>query len=499
MGPTRSLDALDASEPFDVCIVGSGFAGTILGRSLAARGVRTLILESGGGLMRWFVDARVQELAAYVVSGDADYPSTRTKARALGGNSNFWTGRCERFHPSDLAPHAYTPANNPWPIGYQELEPYYELAEATLAVRGNGVSRYAPPRRAGFPVASHTQVSSLQSLLEPAAVVVDESPTATPRRAWRFFRVQKELLSGFCHLPTVVVLTDATVTRLVSDHQRRVVGAEVRSLDGARKTARARVYVAACGGIETPRLLLLSRSEVFPNGIGNAHDRVGRGFTEHPGINMSGRIRHNRHTVLPRHKLGRTHQFYDQFRPNGLGSVLPVFIQSWVFPNHLVQPRVRDVPRALRELVQRTLRPTIYAGATIEMLPYDGNRITLAEQRRDRFGNALAHLHFGLSEEDRRTLAATRSLLRDILVRIGADGLRETGLTWSRHHIGACRMGDNPATSVTNRDLRIHECENLYVCGSETFVTGGAVPPVLTIAALAHRLADHLTAVLGRR
>jgi glucose dehydrogenase len=69
-------------------------------------------------------------------------------------------------------------------------------------------------------------------------------------------------------------------------------------------------------------------------------------------------------------------------------------------------------------------------------------------------------------------------------------------VTWSRHHISTCRMGDDPKTSVVDRNLRVHESTNLYLCGSEVFVTGSAAPPVLTITALAHRLADHLVARL---
>ena len=74
-----------------------------------------------------------------------------------------------------------------------------------------------------------------------------------------------------------------------------------------------------------------------------------------------------------------------------------------------------------------------------------------------------------------------------------AGGVREAEVAWSRHHQGACRMGTNPRSSVVDRDLRVHESPNLYVCGSEVFSTGGAMQPSLSIAALSLRLADHLT------
>jgi glucose dehydrogenase len=491
-GITQNIHALDGADPFDVCIIGSGFAGTTLGAALAAAGVRTLLLESGASLARWLLDERLKRLAAYEVSQHTNYPTKRTKARALGGNSNFWTGRCERFHPSDFANHPYTPNNNPWPISYTDIEPYYESAERLLRVRGNALSKYAPPRRAGFPVPSRSDILPLQAMLAKVGVTVDESPTATPQKALRFFRVQKELLPSFLASPHATLVSGATVTRLHAGGDGRITGAEVRTLDGTMRIARARVYVVASGGLETPRLLLLSRSEVFPNGIGNAHDRVGRGFNEHPGINFYAKLHHNRATISPRHKIGRSHQFYDQFRSEGLGSVLPVFIQSWVFPNHLMHPSFSDLPGYVTALLGRAIQPTLYIGATIEMLPRDENRVTLSKHAKDRFGDPLVHLSLSLSEEDRSTLECARDLIRKIYNSLGAAHIQEVELTWSRHHIGTCRMGDDPTTSVCDRHLRVHECPNLYLCGSETFVTGGAIPPVLTIMALAHRLSDYL-------
>lgn len=498
MTKTANIRVVDAVEPFDVCIIGSGFAGSVLGLDLIAHGVRTVILESGGSLARWIFDGRLKRLAAYTVSGDTEYPTERTKARAIGGNSNFWTGRCERFHPSDFQPHAYTPVANPWPVDYEELDPYYERAEETLRVRGGSLSEYTPPRRKELPLRPRTDITSLKAILAQVGVTVDDSPTATPSKALRFFRVGKELLPAFLTSSNGFLIAGATVTRLLGGADRRIVGAEVRTLDGGSKIVRARLYVVACGGIETPRLLLLSASEQFPRGIGNAYDRVGRGFNEHAGVNYYAMIRHNRHTIVPKHKVGRSHQFYDKFRPDGLGSVLPVFIQSWIFPHHLIKLKLSDMPAKLRGLMQRLVRPTLYIGATIEMYPSDSNRVTLSESAQDSFGNPLAHLNFSFTEEDRQTLERIRRLILGIFDRVGADHIRKAEVTWSRHHIGTTRMGNNPTTSVTDRNLRVHDSGNLYLCGSETFVTGAAVPPVSTIVALAHRLADHLVARLRK-
>jgi choline dehydrogenase-like flavoprotein len=247
-----NLSALDASEPYDVCIIGSGFAGTVVGRDLVDSKVRTLMLESGGSLSRWLVDSRLRKLAAYEVSGYTDYPTTRTRARARGGTSNFWTGRSERFHPSDFADHPYTPPDNPWPLTYEALEPYYERAEQTLRVRGSSLSSYMSPRKKDLPVPTRLDISSLKSTLAKAGVTVDDSPTATPRKALRFFRLHRELLPGFLASPYGTLVSGVTVTRLIEDRDRRIVGVEAHTLDGTKKVACAKLYVVACGGHRDP-------------------------------------------------------------------------------------------------------------------------------------------------------------------------------------------------------------------------------------------------------
>jgi choline dehydrogenase-like flavoprotein len=492
----QNLSVLDSSEPFDVCIIGSGPVGTILGRSLVERGIRTVILESGSSLFRWLADSRLKNLAAYQFNGDTAYPLTHTKARLVGGNSNFWTGRCERFHPSDFERNPYTPVNNPWPITYNQLEPYYVMAEKSLRVRGGLLSKYSPWRSDALPLPPKPDISYLKSLFGEVGIAVDDSPTATPTKGLRFFRVQKEILPGFLTSPYASLVSGITVTRLLQNCDRHIIGAEARTLNHEKKNVRARLYVVACGGIETPRLLLLSSSEQSPKGIGNAYDLVGRGFNEHPGVNFYAKIRHSWGTICPTNKVGRSHQFYDQFRSEALGSVLPVFRQSWVLFHHIMTPSLSRIPKNILSIISRIMKPTLYIGATVEMQLSDTNRVVLSADKKDYFGNPLACLNFSYSGDDRKTMDRTRDLILKIFDKVGATSVSEAEVTWSRHHQSTCRMGSNPKTSVVGSNLRVHESPNLFICGSEVFVTGAAVPPVLTITALAHRLADHLASRL---
>ena len=487
------LDALDTAENFDVCIIGSGPTGTIIAKSLVENGIRTVILEAGSSLFNWLTDARIRQYADFESTGNADYPEKNTKASLLGGTANFWTGRCERFHPSDLEPHAYTPPDNPWPITYDDLDPYYEQAESIMRVRGSSQrSRYAPPRKTPLPLAQTKDISFLTTLLGNIGVQVDDSPTSIPRRSIRFFKVQKEILPDFIASPNLVLVTGAIVRRLVSNADKAIVGAEVQSFTGEKKIVRARIYVLAAGGIGAPRLLLLSRSEHHPNGIGNAYDRLGRGFNEHPAVNFYAQIPHQWKTIYPLSKIVRTHQFYSTYRPDGLGSIMPVFRQSWVLPHHNMPLKISKIPHNVLAIAQRLLHATFYIGVVIEMKISDSNRVTLSTKKKDPFGDPLAHVHLDYADEDLALLERSRELTRSLYAKVGARNIYEDQITFSRHLQGTCRMGVDPKTSVVNTDLRVHESPNLYISGSEVFVTGGAMQPTLTIAAVAVRLAEQL-------
>jgi choline dehydrogenase-like flavoprotein len=491
-----ALGALDGL--YDVCIIGSGPAGTTLATTLAQRGVRTLLLESGRGLGSWLTDARLKQLARYDYTGNTNYPLTQTASRLLGGNSNFWTGRCERLHPSDFEPHPYTPADNPWPIRYADLDSYYDTAERLLRVRGGPRTRFAPPRRTALPLPGSPDVSLLKDLCARFGVEVEDSATATPTKTFRFFNFQKEVLPGFQRSGSGTLVTGVTVTRLIAGADRKIEAAEVKTLDGHAGTARAGIFVVCCGGFETPRLLLLSASEAFPGGIGNAQDMVGRGFNEHPNVGMSAQIPHSWRTLVPTNKIARTHQFYQTFRADGLGATVPVFRQSWLMPNHLLPFRLANIPGNALSVAERAVKAAIHFGSSVEMKISPANRIALSKSRTDVFGQPLAHLIFNYSAEDRLLLERAATLIRGWLSKIGATGVHEIEVTWSRHLQGACRMGVNPRTSVVDRDLRVHDCQNLYLCGSEVFVTGGGMQPTLTIVALALRLADAITERLKR-
>jgi choline dehydrogenase-like flavoprotein len=456
-------DLLAQTAPFDVCIIGSGFAGAVLGQDLAAQGLRTVILESGMSLKA--ADERVKGLEVYQNSGNTNYPVAATRVRALGGTSSAWTGRCARFHPLDFEQNTYTPADAPWPISYADIEPYYERAEQTLRVGGAKLSQYHAPRKADLPLPGRNKLGDLQALAQSVGITIDDSPTSVGLYNEKGpIRVETDFLPKFVESPNALLISGVTATRLRAAADGTIEGVEVKSLDQATGVVKARTYIVASGAVESARLLLLSRSDAFPSGIGNANDLVGRFFMEHPALSFSGNLKNR---PAPRNsQIGRSHQFYEEFKREGFGSPILVFYLN------------KD--------------QTFKIVASMEIAPTAENRVTLSPDLKNAFGDPAAHLEFSFSERDQRSFDHARATVAKIMADLGVTDMQETPITWGHHHMGGARMGTNAETSVVAPNLRVHGTTNLYVASSATFVTSGASHPTLLITALCHRLSEHL-------
>lgn len=274
-------------------------------------------------------------------------------------------------------------------------------------------------------------------------------------------------------------------------NQVGVAGIEIRDLDRKVKILRARAYVIACGGLESPRLLLLSRAAAFPNGIGNNHDLVGRYFLEHRPARFNGEVRVGWQTFSFPQLKGRSYQFYEQSKRLGLGGIAIGFDLEGAVDGS--QIRNGEIDKVLNRLLLRNLEITIGS----EMKPSAENRVTLDGKAKDYFGNPGTNLFVSETEEDVRTVAYGKKIVEKIYSDLGVKNIEELPRTfWAHHHMGTCRMGDNPRTSVVDRNLCVHGTTNLFVAGSSVFVTSGVANPTLTLTALSLRLSQYLRSEL---
>lgn len=492
----------------DVAVVGAGPAGITLARALASKRLDVVLLESGGREP----DGSTQQLYAGEVAG-IPYSLEGSRLRFFGGTSNHWGGYCRPLDAIDFEPRDWIPHSG-WPFRRDELMPYYDLASEIVEV--------APPR---FEDPAYWREKTEEPMLG----------LATGRLRERFFQFSPPTRFALRYGPAleraenVLVALHANVTHIaVTPGAQAVNELAIRTLTGRAHRARARIYVLAAGGLENPRLLLISQ-DVVAAGLGNEGDRVGRFFMEHPHLGGFAEIvvadparlpliyreriavdgRTAKVAFVPRPEFLRSRRLLNASFTIGLAGQYQGDEAKAPAPAHL------DMLRAARRFL--TVRGTAVPseaggvgawfgiGCAVEQAPDPASRVTLGGGT-DALGLPRIRLDWRLSEGDRRSMVEhVRSFayefgtlgLGRVRLRIEDDGRWPAVVGGGNHHMGTTRMSDNRRTGVVDRHCRVHGLANLYLAGSSVFPTSGSANPTLTIVALALRLADHLEARLA--
>jgi glucose dehydrogenase len=470
----RASSLLRPGTPrYDVCVVGSGFAGIHLALRLVEHGMRTAVLEAGPWLRDDDDDGGAVARFPYRTTGEIDFPVDFNRTIAVGGTSRKWNGVVTRLLPTDFRSRSAFGLFADWPIGYEDLVPYYWQAEQALFTAGAATVEGAEPSRTrADPIARLRPTipsgSSCGQRLEFFRL-------AFSGRAGRPVRLGDVEVPRFAASPSGTLLTESPVVRLVTEDGHRIAAAEVRRPDGSIEQVRARQFVVAAGVVESQRLLLSSRSPWFPDGIGNRRDLLGRGFHAHPIFRVNTPLAETREPLPPGHH--RTYTLNDRLRHDGYGSCH--------FDVHVAR-----------------IGPDIDLVAETE--PHATNRITLDRSEGDGVGRpsprrSPVRLHMGWSDLDRRTLARGGELHRSFEACLAPRGRKpgERRVLWF-HPAGGCPMGADESTGAVDAQCRVFGLDNLYVGGASVFPTSGSGNPTLTVVALALRLADHLLGVIGR-
>ena len=515
----------------DVCIVGAGAAGLTLALELEAPTRRVLLVESGG----FEPDEAVQSLYELESVGYPPRPNYMSRARYFGGSCNLWAGRCMPLHELDLAGRPWVPDSG-WPIPPAEIRRYYPKAAAILGL----------PSLANFDLPTHeSRLTSDERALALSPDLVPALSLWAPKPK-RFNRSERR---GIARAGGMQLLLHANVIGIDLDE----AGAAVRSLTARTMTGgalrlEARTFVLAAGGLETPRLLLVSRDR-HSRGIGNEFDLVGRYFMEHPRA-VFGAVR-----MAAGHRLSlmRGWPLRDGKVQLGIGLSPETQAREGLLNHYLTfeeafssyaeqhyqtaievgkvllrrghaggrfelrkarrAPAVQDfiyllspkeiIPHRLWRLVTLARNRLASGGEArryivvyfCEQPPDPQSRVYLGHDK-DRLGLNRLILDWRIPESVHHTLRRLQDRLGEALERQGLGTLeRGTGVpqyTDASHHMGTTRMSATPRTGVVDPDCRVFGVPNLYIAGSAVFPSAGHANPTLTIIALVLRLADHL-------
>lgn len=455
---------------YDVCIVGSGFAGLFLGLRLAQHGVRTAILEAGPDLKADASDEGRADLFPYATAGSLEFPVDANRTIGVGGTSRRWHGVISRLLPADFRTRSEFGIWSDWPIEYGTLAPYYCEAEAALGTAGGPFLPGSEPERDCPYPAELDEYVSPAPLLQPAEVSFIPLAAAYPGGGpLRLDRVQVPEFRG---LPAAALLSEHAVTRLVASNRRTIAAVDARRPDGSLVRVRARCFVVAAGVVETARLLLTSSSRPFPGGPGNAGGLLGTHFHAHPIFRMF--VPAAATLPLPP-GTHRTYSFNDRMRRESVNAFhLDMYVGS--------EGATVDV--------------------TVELEPSPDRRIHLDRRRTDGWGRPIAVLQADWTPRDRLTVERARTAQREIVARmarrdpIAQAAIEDAGSAWF-HPAGGCRMAADERHGVVDAHCKVFGTENLYVLGASVFPVSGSGNPTLTIVALAFRLADQLRTLLA--
>jgi choline dehydrogenase-like flavoprotein len=522
------------SSRADVCVVGAGPAGALVAHRLADAGHDVVVLEAGPRFDEDSYEQRMErairpgdprdvwemggERDAYATAGERDYPLNAARVKGVGGSTLHWQGMVMRLHESDFERRSREGVGRDWPIDYADLRPYYADAERAMGVAGAADNPFAPPREEPFPMPAFPPSYSdslFAEACDDVGIQVHPVPNARNSQSYDgrsacqgYGTCQPVCPSGAKYDATVhAAAAEAAGARIIDrapvqrlehgDDGARLEAAVYATPDGEYRQE-ARQFVVAAGGVETPRLLLLSRSERHPDGLANASGAVGRYFMDHLFAGAGGRLDEPTRQNHVGFNTQETHQFYD----NDLAGVGPIKLEflNYAGPSPVEMALSGDEwGDELLGTLQDAYGGHLAVGGLVGQLPRKDNRVELDPDRTDDHGNPVPRIRWSLDDRTRRTIREANGIQHDVLDAVGAPvewtvGPGDTGPAY--HHMGTTRMGTDPTESVVRPDLRTHDLRNCWISGSSTFVTAGAMNPTLTIAALALRLADRLDAEL---
>jgi len=536
-----------AMAPVDAVVIGAGAGGGVIAKELASAGLRVVLLERGRWVTAWgdrkddlrnqrtsalgapfgpddernprvTLDRRGRELV--VLPGDGAYSNN---AACVGSGTVSYGAMAWRYMAQDFrmkSVYGCPPGStlDDWPIAYDDLEPFYEKAEWEMGVSGDvAPDPFHAPRRRGLPMPP-LPPNREHEILKPAALRKGWHPFDIPmlrnsvpyngrgpcmRCRWcvgfacevdakngtQNTVIPAALETGLCELRT-----DSMAREIVLDARGRATAVTYFDADDRPQTQPARLVVVSAGAIETARLLLNSKSRLHPNGLGNRYDWVGRNLQGHAYPRAVGLFDFDTYDdVGPGASIAICDFNHGNSGLRGGAMLANEFIRLPIQFTGLTPPETPRWGRAHKNYMRQFYRRSIAVMGPVQEMPVFDARVQLDPRVKDFWGIPVARLSGGRHPH-------SVEVARAVVVK-AEEWLREAGAmrTWTdvpglelsggQHQAGTCRMGNDPRTSVVDRNCRIHEAGNVYLADASVHVTNGGFNPALTILANAYRVA----------
>jgi choline dehydrogenase-like flavoprotein len=541
----------------DIVVIGSGICGSLVAERLARTGASVLILEAGPRVTRnqlvlyyrnaprkgdWMAPYPPTRWAPHptyepdwgsatdqdkpnvarqgsnekgngylVQAGPTPYPAEYI--RIVGGTTWHWAAHMWRLLPNDFRIRSLYGVGKDWPVTYDELDPYYQEGEERTGV--SGAPNTGSPRTRPFPmepVAEPWAMRRFRERLEPGGYPVVANTTARNSRAYDGrppccganncqpicpvdAQYHGGLAAASAEAAGAKLLANAVVYRIEHDPAGRIAAVHYFDPDRVSHRVTGKSFVLAANGIESPKLLLMSVSDKYPNGIANGSGMVGRNLMDHPSSSLT-------FDAEDELWLGRGPQSpasINIFRDGPFRSEHAAFRLDFTNISQ-VRSAAEDLitagvygPELERQLRYRAAHQCNVKNVP-EVLPHPDNRVVLSDQK-DELGLPKPQVHFALGDYLHRCMDVARREYTRIAELMGGTNLRftpEREYANNQHIMGTTSMGNDPKDSVVDRFGRAHDHENLFIAGTGIMPTGATVNPTLTALALAFRTADQI-------
>ncbi len=532
-------------------VVGAGAAGGIVAKELATAGLTVVMLERGP----WYTahDCRKDDLRNQrtTVLGNAFGPddeghprvsvdaggAARTvlpseggynnNAACVGGGTLSYGAQAWRYMPQDFrmrstygAPEGSSLED--WPISYDDLEPFYDKAEYEIGISGDySGTPFKAPRKRGLPMPPLPPNREF-GILEPAARRLGLHPFHIPmarnsvpyngrgpcmRCRWCCgFACEVDAKNGSQNTVIPVALgtgncelrTECMTASIVTDDHGRARGVTYIDARGQWQEQTSDIVVVSACAIESARLLLNSKSKLFPNGLGNRSDQVGRHLQGHHYTGAIGYFDFDTYDdVGPGASIAVIDYNHGTQGLCGGGMLANEFIR---LPIHMVDRVPKDTPRwglAHKHAMRSWHRRSIAVMGPTQQIPMATARVTVDGAVRDRWGLPVARLQGNVHPHtfeigDMQAKRAEMWLKEAGAIHTDLTGGHATQVSAGQHQAGTCRMGDDPGGSVVNKHCQLHDVDNVFVIDGSVHVTNGGFNPALTIMAVAYYASDAL-------